>query len=103
LNSNDVWRIKYIVNDDIRENIKSSTKQYNILLNGKQIIEKDYSVVYDGTTVIINHNSNNYIMGTLYNSKQKQIQIPINYKNMNQAWIDFENIPSTFDYVEEIG
>ena len=33
LQNNDNWRIKYIINDDIRQNIKSETKQYNILLN----------------------------------------------------------------------
>lgn len=102
-NLTDTWRIKYLLNGNIKQNIKSQTKQYIITLNGDNVFQNNYSVIYDGTKVYVNHNSNNYIMGMLYNSNKEQVYIPINYSNMNQAWFDFESIPNTFDDGDEIG
>ena len=102
-NLTDTWRIKYLLNGNIKQNIKSQTKQYTITLNGDNVFQNNYSVIYDGTKVYVNHNSNNYIMGMLYNSNKEQVYIPINYSNMNQAWFDFESIPNTFDDGDEIG
>lgn len=97
------WRIKYIINADIRSNITSKTKQYNILLNGQNINNDDYTVEYNNTIVTITHNSNNYVMGAVYNKQNKQIFLPVNYKNKNQAWMDFEDIPMTIDDGEQEG
>ena len=97
------WRVKYLIDNDIRQNIKSETKQYTITLDGDNVIQSNYSVIYDGTKVYVNHNSNNYIMGVLYNSNKEQVYIPINYTNMNQAWFDFESMPNTFDDGETVG
>lgn len=102
-NLTDTWRIKYLLNGNIKQNIKSQTKQYIITLNGDNVFQNNYSVIYDGTKVYVNHNSNNYIIGMLYNSNKEQVYIPINYSNMNQAWFDFESIPNTFDDGDEIG
>lgn len=97
------WRIKYIIDADIRSNIKSSTTQYNIILNGENIVTDAYSVQYNGSIVTITHNSNNYVMGTIYDKDNKQLFLPVNYKNKNQAWLDFEDIPITFDDGETEG
>ena len=64
-NLTDTWRIKYLLNGNIKQNIKSQTKQYTITLNGDNVFQNNYSVIYDGTKVYVNHNSNNYSDKTL--------------------------------------
>lgn len=84
-----VWRLKYLVDDNIKNNLKSVIKNLSIILDGTNYQKDDYTVQQIDNLVKITHQTSDYAFGNVYNKNNEQVLIGINIIDKNTCSILF--------------
>lgn len=86
-----IWKLKYLVNSNIKANLKQTSKSYSIILDGTNYSKDGNRIQQTNNIVKIYHNTSDYAFGNIYDQNNHQIFIGINCLDKNTCSLIFDN------------